>query len=135
MFLGNNPISWSAKKQSTVSRSSTEAEYHALASTATKLSWFHTLSKELRVFLHHIPVIWCDNVSTIALGFVSSQDNFADIFTKPLLVPLFQFHCAKLLVDSSPISLRGDVEHSSSSRPVKKTKKVVCEENARFHFT
>ena len=166
MFLGNNPISWSAKKQSSVSRSSTEAEYHALASTATELSWFHTLSKKLRVFLHHIPVIWCDNVSTIALsanpvfhsrtkhlevdyhfthekvlrkqlqiGFVSSQDNFANIFTKPLPVPLFQFHRAKLLVDSSPISLRGDVEHSSSSRPVKKTKKVVCEENARFHFT
>ena len=26
------------------------------------------------------------------------------------------------------------VEHRSSSRPVKKTKKVVCEENAPFHF-
>ena len=27
------------------------------------------------------------------------------------------------------------VEHSSSSRPVKKTKKAVCEEKAPFHFT
>ena len=166
MFLGNNPISWSAKKQSTVSRSSTDVEYRAMASTAAKLSWFRTLFKELHVYLHHIPVIWCDNVFAIALsanpvfhsrtkhlevdyhftrekvlrkqlqiGFVSGRDNFADIFTKPLPAPLFQFHRAKLLVDSSPISLRGDVEHSSSSRPVKKTKKVVCEENAPFHFT
>ena len=166
VFLGNNPISRSAKKQSTVSRSSIEAEYRALASTAAELSWLRTLFKELCVFLHHILVILCDNVSTIALsanpvfhshtkhlevdyhftrekvlrkqlqiGFVSGQDNFADIFTKPLHAPLFWFHRAKLLVDSFPISLRGDVEHSSSSRPVKKTKKIVCEENAPFHFT
>ena len=156
MFLGNNPISWSAKKQSTVSRSSTDVEYRAMASTAAKLSWFRTLFKELHVYLHHIPVIWCDNVSAIALsanpvfhsrtkhlevdyhftrekvlrkqlqiGFVSNRDNFADIFTKPLPAPLFQFHRAKLLVDSSPISLRGDVEHSSSSRPVKKTEGCI----------
>ncbi|CAL2227964.1 unnamed protein product [Prunus armeniaca] len=39
VFLGNNPISWCAKKQNTVSRSSTEAEYRALAITAVELSW------------------------------------------------------------------------------------------------
>ena len=38
VFLGFNPISWSSKKQSTVSRSSTEAECHALATTAAELS-------------------------------------------------------------------------------------------------
>lgn len=38
VFLGPNPISWSAKKQGTMSRSSTEAAYHALASIAAELS-------------------------------------------------------------------------------------------------
>ncbi|XP_058219670.1 uncharacterized mitochondrial protein AtMg00810-like [Rhododendron vialii] len=39
VYLGDNLISWSAKKQTTVSRSSTGAEYRSLAHTAAELSW------------------------------------------------------------------------------------------------
>ena len=46
-FLGSNPITWAAKKQSTVSRSFTEAEYPALASTVAELSW-------LRIFFARV---------------------------------------------------------------------------------
>lgn len=38
VFLSPSPISWSAKKQNTVSQSSTEAEYCALAIITTELS-------------------------------------------------------------------------------------------------
>ena len=38
VFLGSNLVLWSSKKQSTVSHSSTKAEYYALASTAAELS-------------------------------------------------------------------------------------------------
>ena len=68
VFLGLNPISWFAKKQPTVSRSSTEAKYRALATTTTELSWLRILFKELRIFLPYVPVLWCDNVSAIALS-------------------------------------------------------------------
>ena len=37
VFFGNSPITWSAKKQTTVSRSSIEVEYRALASAAAEL--------------------------------------------------------------------------------------------------
>ena len=68
MFLGPSPISWSSKKQTTVVRSSTEAEYRALATTTAEVSWLRILFKELHIFLSHVLVLWCDNASTIALS-------------------------------------------------------------------
>nr|XP_028953254.1 uncharacterized protein LOC114822627 [Malus domestica] len=69
VFLGNNPISWSSKKQLTVSRSSTEAEYRALSSTSAELDWIKQLLVFLQVPLTSPPVLFCDNLSTIALAF------------------------------------------------------------------
>ena len=51
IFLGDSLISWKSKKQSTVlSRSSVEAEYRALAATASELTWIVQLLKDLHVF-------------------------------------------------------------------------------------
>ena len=58
----------------------------------------------------------------LQIRFVSGKDNFVDVFSKSFPTPLFQFHRNKLLVDSSPYSLRGNVEDGSSLRPVKKKK-------------
>ncbi|CAN6726700.1 unnamed protein product [Malus baccata var. baccata] len=69
VFLGNNPISWSSKKQLTVSRSSTEAEYRALSSTSAELDWIQQLLVFLQVPLSSPPVLFCDNLSAIALAF------------------------------------------------------------------
>ena len=68
VFLGPCPISWSSKKQTTIASSSTEADYHALATTVAKLSWLQILFKELCIFLSHVLVLWCDNAFAIALS-------------------------------------------------------------------
>jgi hypothetical protein len=39
VFLGSNLVSWSARKQDTVSRSSTEAQYKFLGSDITEVIW------------------------------------------------------------------------------------------------
>lgn len=40
IFLGHSPISWKSKRQSVVSRSSTEAKYRAMALTTWEVVWF-----------------------------------------------------------------------------------------------
>ncbi|XP_028103199.1 uncharacterized protein LOC114302382 [Camellia sinensis] len=68
VFLGSNIISWSAKKQPTVSRSSTEAEYRSLAHATAELSWLQMLLHDLSLSLVTTPILWCDNLSAIALA-------------------------------------------------------------------
>uniref|UniRef100_A0A803P722 Reverse transcriptase Ty1/copia-type domain-containing protein n=1 Tax=Cannabis sativa TaxID=3483 RepID=A0A803P722_CANSA len=67
IFFGSNIIAWKWKKQHTVSRSSTEAEFQSLAHTVTKLTWLHSLLTELHLTLPRPPIVWCDNLSTILL--------------------------------------------------------------------
>ncbi|RVX13659.1 Retrovirus-related Pol polyprotein from transposon RE1 [Vitis vinifera] len=67
IYLGHNPISWSSKKQRNVARSSTEAEYRSVASTAAEIRWIYSLLTELGVTLPQQPVIYCDNVGATHL--------------------------------------------------------------------
>jgi hypothetical protein len=66
-FLGCNLLSWTVKKQPTVSRSSTEFEYKALANAAVELIWIQSLLKELGVFLPTAPILYCDNIGATYL--------------------------------------------------------------------
>ncbi|XP_020412069.1 uncharacterized protein LOC109947077 [Prunus persica] len=68
VYLGNNPISWQSKKQTSVSRSSTEAEYKALAHSASEVSWIQQVLKDMHLFLATPPILHCDNLSALALS-------------------------------------------------------------------
>lgn len=114
IYMGNNLLSWGAKKQATVSRSTAEAEYRALASTTAELMWFMNLLQSIGYHLPP-PKLYCDNISAVTMAknpvfhhrtkhieidvhFVREQvargdlllehvagpDQIADIFTKPL---------------------------------------------------
>jgi hypothetical protein len=110
VFVGPNLVSWSSKKQPTVSRSSTDAEYKALANGTAEAMWISSLLTELGVTQQRAPVLWCDNLGAsylmanhvfharmkhieiyfcervaegaLQVKCISSSDQFVDVFTK-----------------------------------------------------
>jgi hypothetical protein len=67
IFLGGNLVSWSAKKQPTVARSSCESEYRAMANAAAELVWITHILRELHVLPAGRPTLLCDNKSALFL--------------------------------------------------------------------
>ena len=63
IFLGCNLVSWCARKQPTVSRSSTEAEYKSLANATAEVMWVHKLLDELGIPHPLAACLWCDNIA------------------------------------------------------------------------
>jgi hypothetical protein len=68
VFLGANLVSWAAKRQTVVSRSSAEAEYRAVANDVAEASWMHQLLHELHSPLQRATLVYCDNVSAVYLS-------------------------------------------------------------------
>ena len=51
VYLGKTPVSWSAKKQTGVARSSTEAEYRSVANASAEIRWICNILSELGIIL------------------------------------------------------------------------------------
>ncbi|GJY74840.1 uncharacterized mitochondrial protein-like protein [Tanacetum coccineum] len=68
IFLGHCLISWSSNKQIVISRSSTEAEYRALADCTCEITWLQCLFKDLKLDISGPTPIYYDNASAIALA-------------------------------------------------------------------
>ena len=127
VYLGDSMISWKSKKQPTVSRSSAEGEYRAIAYTTCEVQWLLYLLKDLHI-PHSSPVtVYTDSKSalciaqnpvlhektkhiqldyhftreklqdkTIQIVYIQSQENVADIFTKPLPPESFTHFISKM---------------------------------------
>jgi hypothetical protein len=140
LFLGRNLISWTSRKQRTVSRSSTESEYRAVAHASTEIIWLCSLLSELGLVSSTPPLLWCDNIGAtyltanplfhartkhieidvhfvrdlvaskaLSIRFISSKDQLADTFTKPLPTAKFILLRDNLNVRELPLRLRGHI--------------------------
>ncbi|GKE21184.1 ribonuclease H-like domain-containing protein [Tanacetum coccineum] len=98
---GDNLLSWSAKRQHTLSRSSAEAEYQGVANvvTETETAWLRNLLRELHSPLSTATLVYCDNVRVLHVPF---RFQYADIFTKGLPSALFEEFRSSLSVRPPP---------------------------------
>ncbi|GJZ76722.1 ribonuclease H-like domain-containing protein [Tanacetum coccineum] len=126
VFLGNNLLSWSAKRQPTLSRSSAEAEYRGVANDVAETCWLRNLLRELHTPLSSatsVVYLSCNSVQhqrtkhieidihfvrdLVAVGqarvlHVPSRYQFTDIFTKELPLALFEEFRSSLRVWCPP---------------------------------
>ncbi|GJV57137.1 ribonuclease H-like domain-containing protein [Tanacetum coccineum] len=68
VFLGNNLLSWSSKRQPTISRYSAEAEYRGVANVVAKTCWLCNLLHKLHTPLSSATLVYCDNVNAVYLS-------------------------------------------------------------------
>lgn len=68
IYLGSSLISWKSKKQCTISRSSTEAEYRSMAMTTCELIWLQQLLTDLHVAVTAQAKLFCDNKSAMHIA-------------------------------------------------------------------
>lgn len=119
IFLGPNLVSWSAKKQPTVARSSCESEYRAMANTASEIVWVSTLLQELKFKLPKPPLLLTDSRSALFL----TQNPISHKRAKHIAI---DYHFARELVERGhlvtrfvPSSLQlADIFTKSLGRPL-----------------
>ncbi|KAI4339015.1 hypothetical protein MLD38_024004 [Melastoma candidum] len=75
VYLGSTLISWRSKKQPTVARSSTEAEYRAMAYAVAETNWLSSLARELHISLSRPLLVCCDNLGATYLAANPIQHN------------------------------------------------------------
>ncbi|XP_055806975.1 uncharacterized mitochondrial protein AtMg00810-like [Solanum dulcamara] len=66
--FGDSLVSWKSKKQSTVSRSSAEAEYRSMATTVAELVWLQGLLQEIGAHVELPMDLHCDNKAAMQIA-------------------------------------------------------------------
>ncbi|GJS85516.1 putative RNA-directed DNA polymerase [Tanacetum coccineum] len=86
VFINDNLISWKSKKQNTISKSSSEAEYRALASVTSEIIWILKVLKDVGLNIL-LPVFFISVIilkGIVKTFKVDSANQIADILTKGL---------------------------------------------------
>ncbi|KAK2411518.1 putative mitochondrial protein [Trifolium repens] len=120
-FIGENLISWASKRQTTIAMSTAEAEYISAAKCCTQLLWMKYQLEDYQISSNNIPLYCDNTAAihlsknpilhsrakhieikhhfirdyvqkgVIDLKFIETENQWADIFTKPLAVERFDF--------------------------------------------
>jgi len=61
VFLGSSLVSWKTKKQKTMAKSSAEAEYRSMSTTASEIEWLTHLMDDFHIQVHYPITMHCDN--------------------------------------------------------------------------
>lgn len=59
---------WTARKQSVVSRCTSEVEFRSVADSVSDVLWLLGVLKEMHVDIVDTPSVWCDNSGTVAMS-------------------------------------------------------------------
>ncbi|GJZ20863.1 ribonuclease H-like domain-containing protein [Tanacetum coccineum] len=131
VFLGDNLLSWSAKRQHTISRSSAEVEYQSVANVVAETAWIRNLLCELHSPLLTATLVYCDNVSAVYMSVNPVQhqrtkhieidihfvyDMVKDGHVRVLHVPS-HFQYVDIFTKGLPSALFEDFRSSLSVRP------------------
>eukprot|EP00253_Pinus_taeda_P008260 PITA_08260 len=65
--LSSRPITWACKKQSAISLSLAEAEYHGAVEASKEALWLRQILSEFGFQQQHPTTLWCDHQSSIQL--------------------------------------------------------------------
>ncbi|GKD53570.1 ribonuclease H-like domain-containing protein [Tanacetum coccineum] len=68
VFLGDNLLTWSSKRQDMLFRSSAEAEYRGVTNAVAKTSWIRNLLCELHTPLFIATLVYYDNISAVYMS-------------------------------------------------------------------
>jgi hypothetical protein len=68
VYLGDNHVSWSSKRQHAISRSSAEAEYRVVANAVAEPTWIRQLLHELHRPSPPATIVFCDNVCVVYMS-------------------------------------------------------------------
>ncbi|XP_057529764.1 uncharacterized mitochondrial protein AtMg00810-like [Amaranthus tricolor] len=124
VLFGGSPVSWKRKKQSTISKSSSEAEYRAMAAVASEITYIeknpvpYERTKHIELDAHFTREKVLDGL--LQLQYLPTAQQLAYAFTKNLSAAQLQYLMTKLgLVQTTIPSLRGGIgdDASSSTNP------------------
>ncbi|GJW89817.1 putative reverse transcriptase domain-containing protein, partial [Tanacetum coccineum] len=107
IFLGDNLLSWSAKRQYTLFRSSAEAEYKSVTYVVAEIAWLRNLLKELHTPLLFVTLVYCDNYA------VSIKEDTAYLCSP------------KTTKETSPIS-------RIQKKAIRRIKDIECNDSGRY---